>query len=307
MSNDFKQENSIVLLYSSKPMIDKIQLLTLLMAIIFLPESSLFSQLNPVPSKEWKLVFADEFSVNGTPDSQNWTFEQGFVRNNELQWYQAQNAYCLDGKLVIEGRREKVKNPYFVLGSKDWRTSREYAGYTSSCIHTKGLHQWQYGRFEICARIDTSLGAWPAIWTLGVEKQWPLNGEIDLMEFYRIGHVPHILANIAWGTNQQWVAKWNSVRTPFENIAKGDKTWASRFHVWRLDWSAESIDIYLDEVLLNHSSLSETTNPDGSNPFRQPHYLLLNLAIGENGGDPASTRFPVKYEIDYVRVYQKID
>jgi hypothetical protein len=49
-------------------------------------------------------------------------------------------------------------------------------------------------------------------------------------------------------------------------------------------------------------------NKDGSafNPFKQPHYMLLNLALGgDNGGDPADTIFPKRFEVDYVRVYQK--
>jgi hypothetical protein len=28
-------------------------------------------------------------------------------------------------------------------------------------------------------------------------------------------------------------------------------------------------------------------------------------SIGANGGDPGRAQFPVKYEIDYVRIYQK--
>ncbi|HMY40053.1 MAG TPA: glycoside hydrolase family 16, partial [Marinagarivorans sp.] len=57
---------------------------------------------------------------------------------------------------------------------------------------------------------------------------------------------------------------------------------------------------------MNNTNLSGTKNPDGSNPFiDKPFYILLNLAIGgNNGGDPAGTSFPAKYEIDYVRVYQ---
>jgi beta-glucanase (GH16 family) len=54
--------------------------------------------------------------------------------------------------------------------------------------------------------------------------------------------------------------------------------------------------------------LKDTINGDAEhkNPFKQPHYLLLNLAIGGNsGGDPSKTEFPSRYEIDYVRVYQK--
>ena len=35
------------------------------------------------------------------------------------------------------------------------------------------------------------------------------------------------------------------------------------------------------------------------------HYILLNLAIGGNGGTPDISAFPLKYQVDYVRVYQK--
>jgi beta-glucanase (GH16 family) len=71
-----------------------------------------------------------------------------------------------------------------------------------------------------------------------------------------------------------------------------------------MDWTPESIKLYLDNELLNTTLLSETVNPDGSNPFTKPHYLLLNLAIGGNGGNPAKAMYPIKYEVDYVRVYQ---
>ena len=34
--------------------------------------------------------------------------------------------------------------------------------------------------------------------------------------------------------------------------------------------------------------------------------MLLDLAIGgKQGGDPSKTAFPARFEVDYVRVYQK--
>ncbi|SEF52366.1 Glycosyl hydrolases family 16 [Algoriphagus boritolerans DSM 17298 = JCM 18970] len=72
-----------------------------------------------------------------------------------------------------------------------------------------------------------------------------------------------------------------------------------------MEWTERAIKLYLDDQLLNEVDLSETLNPDGFNPFRQPHYLLLNLAIGGNGGDPSASIFPGEYLVDYVRVYQK--
>jgi beta-glucanase (GH16 family) len=259
----------------------------------------------PAEVKGMELVWADEFNVNGMPDPANWKFEIGFVRNNELQWYQSDNVSCTNGILVLEGRKEKKRNPRYDSLSSDWRMKRAYASYTSASIKTEGLRYWQYGRFEIRARIDTSCGLWPAIWTLGNKGQWPWNGEIDLMEFYRINNKPHILANVAWGTTKQWVAKWDSEKKLLSDIMNGDNEWPEKFHIWRMDWNPDSICLYLDDRLLNTTQTKETINPDGSNPFHQPHYLLLNLAIGENGGDPSQTKFPVKYEVDYVRVYQE--
>jgi len=259
----------------------------------------------PVKVKGMKLVWNDEFNTDGKPDPANWIYEKGFVRNQELQWYQSDNASCRNGLLIIEGRREKIVNPGFVSGSGDWRKSREYAEYSSSSIQTRGLHQWQSGTIEIRARIDTACGAWPAIWTLGISGGWPSGGEIDIMEFYRINGVPTILANFAWGTEKRFVAKWDDLKKPLSDFTASDPEWVKKFHIWRLDRDHESMRIYLDDQLLNEVSLKETINPDGTNPFLQPHYLLLNMAIGGNGGDPGGSHSPIIYEVDWVRVYQK--
>ncbi len=260
---------------------------------------------NPPPDiPGMKLVWHDEFNNDGRPDTSVWIYENGFVRNRELQWYQPDNAYCARGMLTIEGRRENIKNPGYVKGSKDWRKEREYADYSSASIQTRGHRKWLFGRFVIRARIDTSWGAWPAIWTLGINKRWPENGEIDIMEFYRINSKPVILANFAWGTGIPNKAEWDDLKKPLSDFIAEDPHWPAKFHVWRMDWNEDSISLYLDDKVLNTISLKKTVNPDGFNPFLQQHYLLLNLAIGANGGDPGNALFPLKYEVDYVRVYQ---
>jgi beta-glucanase (GH16 family) len=252
-----------------------------------------------------KLIWNDEFNIAGKPDTSVWIYEKGFVRNQELQWYKPDNAYCRNGLLVIEGRKEKVKNPNYISGSSDWKRNREFIEYTSASIQTRGRRQWQYGHFEIRARIDTATGAWPAIWTLGVNGRWPSNGEIDIMEFYRIKNVPTILANVAWGTAERGKAKWDSEKPPLSDFTKKDPQWVKKFHIWSMDWDENSIKLFLDDILINSTSLSETINPDGTNPFNQAHYILLNLALGGNGGNPAGSHFPITYEVDYVRIYQR--
>ncbi len=265
--------------------------------------------LGTASAQEYQLVWSDEFNTDGRLDSTVWNYENGFTRNEELQWYQADNAWCKDGKLIIEARMEKRKNPLYQPGSNQWRTSREYITCTSSSVTTAGKKEFRYGRFEIRAKIPTASGAWPAIWTLGRDMEWPSNGEIDIMEYYRINDVPHILANVAWGTERRYNARWASKAIPFTHFTGKDADWSSKFHVWRMDWDETAIKLYLDDELLNEVALSQTVN--GSlggfkNPFMQPHYVLLNLAIGgQHGGNPEVAAFPLRYEIDYVRVYQK--
>ncbi len=261
----------------------------------------------PKPSKQqeniYQLVWQDEFDCVGRLNEKYWGYESGFVRNQELQWYQSDNAFCRDGLLIIEGRRESKRNPYFNPTEDDWRKSRKSIDYTSASVTTKGKLSWLYGRFEVRAKISAKAGLWPAIWFLGELGKWPSKGEIDLMEYYR----GMILANAAWGASQPAKPVWDAVKIPLSEF--NNPNWDKRFHIWRMDWDESSIKLYVDDKLLNEIDLTTTINPDGvnpRNPFLQPHYLILNLAIGgSQGGDPANTSFPSNYEIDYVRVYQK--
>jgi beta-glucanase (GH16 family) len=257
----------------------------------------------------YKLVWADEFDKDGAPNAEYWNYEKGFVRNNEAQWYQPENAVDKDGILTIFAKKEQVKNPDYQADSRNWRKKREFAEITAASIKTNGKKEFQYGRFEVRAKIPTAGGSWPAIWTLGNKYPWPSNGEIDIMEYYRIKDVPHILANAAWGSDMAGNAKWDSAKIPFTHFTDKDAAWADKFHIWRMDWDEKYIKLYLDNELLNTVNLSETQNGtigENTNPFQQPHYVLLNLAIGgDNGGTPDLSAFPLKYEIDYVRVYQK--
>jgi beta-glucanase (GH16 family) len=250
----------------------------------------------------YKLVWADEFDYRGALDPNKWTYERGFVRNQELQWYQPENARCENGMLIIEARRERKQNPGYKPGGGNRRGNREFAEYTSASVTTRGLHSWTYGRFEMRGRIDTRPGLWPAFWMLGVQGRWPRGGEIDIMEYYK----GILLANVAWGGKQPGQTRWDDSKKPITEF--GDPDWSKKFHVWRMDWDDKSIKLYVDDLLLNSTDLKDTVNEDqeAKNPFHQPQYIILNLAIGgTSGGDPSHTEFPARFEVDYVRIYQK--
>lgn len=259
-------------------------------------------QVTDYTKEGYQLVWNDEFNANGALNPLNWTYEKGFVRNEELQWYQPENAFCENGLLVIEARQTKQPNPLYVEGSRDWRKKRKEIEYTSACIITRGLQSWQYGRFEMRGRINISAGLWPAFWTLGERGNWPANGEIDIMEYYK----GEILSNIAsLGKNSK--PKWFSKTKKVDEL--GGEEWAKKFHIWRMDWDSENISLFVDDVLYLKTPLSALQNDqqtDGFHPFKQKHYLLFDLAMGGmNGGDLKETKFPNRMEVDYVRVYQR--
>jgi len=266
----------------------------------------------PTAYDGYTLVWHDEFDTDGKPSAE-WSYEHGFVRNEEEQWYQEDNASVADGCLIIEGRKERVANSNYDASSGDWKLNRQYAEYTSSCLTTQKSHAWMYGRFEIRAKLPTARGSWPAIWMLGNTWDWPINGEIDILEYYLKNGIPSILANACWSSPRKWEAVWDESITPLSHFTTADSRWCEKFHLWRMDWDARYLRIYLDGELLNEVDLSQTQNQgyggNYENPFSNTvegfgQYLLLNLAIGSNGGTPDTQKFPLHYYVDYVRVYQ---
>ncbi|MCE5326522.1 MAG: glycoside hydrolase family 16 protein [Planctomycetaceae bacterium] len=250
----------------------------------------------------WQLVWADEFDHEGLPDPAKWTYEVGFIRNQEKQFYtkaRKENARVAGGVLIIEGRKE----PYAIPASDapTRQTQRKTAAYTAASITTQGKASWTYGRIEVRAKLPQGKGVWPAIWTLGTSIPkigWPRCGEIDIMEF--VGHTPDkIHGTVHWaGPDGKHKSQGHSL--------KAGKPWED-FHVYAIEWTAEKIDFYFDETKYFTYKVSQADLATG-NAFRKDHYLILNLALGGSwGGAIDDAIFPQRFEIDYVRVYRPVE
>jgi beta-glucanase (GH16 family) len=234
---------------------------------------------------DWKLVWSDEFDKPGLPDPSKWIYEEGFVRNHEKQYYtrdRLQNARVENGCLLIEGRPEKFQN----------------ARYTSASLTTQGKASWRYGRVEVRAKLPHGAGVWPAIWMLGTnvpEVDWPACGEIDIVEF--LGKDPGRLhATVHWRADGKHQSSAQQLATdrPFDD-----------FHIYALEWFADHMDFYFDKIKYHTFALARAGAP-ADNPFTKPQFLLLNLALGGSwGGQIDNAILPQKFQIDYVRVYER--
>ena len=235
-----------------------------------------------------ELVWSDEFNYPGLPDSTKWSYETGGHGwgNNELQYYTAkrpENARVENGHLVIEARKENF----------------EEKNYTSARLISKGKGDWKYGRIEVRARIPKGIGTWPAIWMLASTNplNWPDDGEIDIME--HVGFDQGVIHGSAHSKKYNHVIgtqKTATIRVP---------DCSDSFHVYALDWTADSILISIDSKI--YFSFTNEHTGSAAWPFDKPFHLLLNIAIGGDWGGKKGideSIFPVRMELDYIRVYK---
>jgi beta-glucanase (GH16 family) len=241
-----------------------------------------------------KLVWSDEFDVNGPPDASKWNYDLGDGcpnvcgwGNNELEYYtnDPKNVRIENGMLIIEALKEEK-------GGKS---------YTSTRIVSKQKGDWTYGRIEVKAKLPRGRGTWPAIWMLSTDWEyggWPQSGEIDIME--HVGYDPGVIH----GTIH--TEAYNPVkRTQKEGkITVADAQ--DSFHVYAIDWTAKKIDFYVDEKLY-HAVTKDPKDSWKGWPFDRRFHLIMNIAVGGNWGGAQGvdeTIWPQRMEVDYVRVYQ---
>ncbi|QAY79076.1 family 16 glycosylhydrolase [Sphingosinicella sp. BN140058] len=239
----------------------------------------------------YTLAWSDEFDGAGVPDPAKWSYDTHANKagwyNHELQYYAAdrpENARIEGGRLIITARKESLAD----------RPDQGGQRYTSARLITKGKAEWTYGVFEIRAKLPCGKGSWPAIWMLGAAAGWPDGGEIDIME--HVGKAPgEVSGTIHNRSTAGTFGKSGQMRIPDACDA---------FHDYQIDWTPEAITFAVDGKTYHRYVNAKTGTAQW--PFDKPQYLLLNLAIGgEMGGDVDDGIFPIRFEIDHVRVYQR--
>ena len=234
-------------------------------------------------------VWSDEFDGSEV-DENNWGYDIGGSGwgNNELEFYTNRNAYLTDGNLVIRANKENY-------GGRE---------YTSSRLKTQSKQTVNYGRIDIRAVMPQGQGIWPALWMLGSNFPtvgWPHSGEIDIMEMIGGNGRENTVHGTAHWYNQS--SNQNASYGGNYGLPSGE-TLSTNFHVFSIDWDSTSITWYLDNVQYHTMAINDSSSLAA---FRKDFFFIFNIAVGGNWPQypDASTVFPQRMVVDYVRVFQK--
>lgn len=199
------------------------------------------------------------------------------------------NVEIVDGKLVITA---KLVDDNYQPGS-----------YTSARLTTQGKVEYRYGRMVARLRLPAGTGVWPAFWMLGSNFSsvgWPMCGEMDIMEY--VGFQPN--------TTHAYV----HMQDGFAGGGIGNsiivETCEEAFHIYGLDWTEDALVFWVDEPENVVHTYAPEVKTNENWPFSQPAFFILNLAVGGSWGGQQgidNSIFPQTLEVDYVKVYQKIE
>ena len=220
-------------------------------------------------SDPWRLVWSDEFDGTAV-NNNNWRIRfQAGQHNNEQQYYLPEMVSVANGRLTLTS------------------TNIGYGGrpYRSGLVDTRGKFQTRYGKVVVRAKLPKTQGIWPAIWLLPTTGLWP--PEIDIMEL--LGHEPtRVYMSNHWGPV-------GAVATQTTDFAGPD--FSADFHEFSCEWFPDRIDFFVDGV--------RRASHRAGVP-QEPMYLIINTAVGGfwPGYPDATTVFPQRFEVDWVRAYE---
>lgn len=218
------------------------------------------------------LVAGDEFDGT-TVDTSKWNLVTGKRgSSNVLNTMTPANASVRDGSL-------------FVLTD---RATDATAAYHSAFLDSLGRSARTYGRTEFRARFPYAAGVWFALWGRAWFTAFP---EIDI-EILNKGSVGH--------SQLYFVNHWAAEPIPADqrrSFKMLDDVDLSQWHTYSVLWKPGMLEWSIDGV----PKLQST----GQGVPTLPIYWMINGYVGGWAQPPLpATKFPVTFEVDYMRVYR---
>ncbi|BFZ55062.1 hypothetical protein PYCC9005_002101 [Savitreella phatthalungensis] len=277
-------------------------------------------------------AFTREVSVGGYGvQTFDWTTDydnNSFIRDGKLHIYPTVTLWPpqQDGSFVnltAEGRCTVPYTESDCVTRFNSSTAQIINPVQSARLITKGKRELRFGKIEIRAKMPIGEYLWPAVWMMPTDSvygEWPASGEIDIFEGH--GHIPEQPFSFVGSNCVTTSLHWAPVGQETFATFKGGShlscwprtTFAEKYHTFGIEWTPQSIHMYVDSPLYKMNSFDFHGNPfnnallplvDGSGavldnpwrnsglkcaPFDQSFYLILNVAVaGTNGWIPDNT------------------
>ncbi len=249
----------------------------------------------------YELVWADEFDGDSV-NRKNWCFKPHMCGQKDLNLYDDERAV-------------KVKD-----GCVNLFSNRDGEGMfsTNYSLSTAETMVFKYGYLEICAKVPMNRPAFPSFWMQSSQHKATapdVLGEIDIFEYFS---TPETYI-------QTGIHKWyredpkdhflcpHIGRAHFESNLIGNS-----WHRYALLWTPETLKFLVDGQVYHTIDITEASNfgeREGTNMncFHDFYYIIFNNYLNtphfaRNKPEVAVKEddiFPINYQIDYVRLYQK--
>ena len=255
----------------------------------------------------YSLVWSDDFGTTILDDSK-WNLRAHMQGQDDLEIRYDESAVSVDNGSVTLSSGRVDEDTY----------------YTNASLSTADKMVFKYGYVEMRAKVPFGAPAFPSFWMQSAMKEdTSVMGEIDIFEHFCNNGDDYIQSGIhKWYQNE---AKDHVLNNTIGSHSFGSEALAEEWHNYGLLWTPEKLDFMVDGVVYHTISLTGNQsytkyNADGSttqitsdmDAFHDYFYLIMNNYLNTpNGkGDDgytanADTQFPIDYEIDYVRLYQK--
>jgi hypothetical protein len=273
----------------------------------------------------WKLVWFDEFegtAINKDKwftflDDNNWD-AKGVVVPPASRESRTMNrgVNFMDANVTVSGGTCKLTAKY---QPNTWMGS--FKRYTSGLIKAKesGVNKPMYfnqGKFEIGARITKAKRTWAAYWLWQGGGHPGGDSEIDIFEYMPTGNA---------NENTYSLHGWNRPGTSKETTVTGTFTYNNidAWHTYTCEWDSNFVRIYMDDQLRFEGSRYTLANTPGASSGCKPvpgavysadvykafpfadEYMSLICSMDYRSN--VRSRMPDGvFEIDYVRVYQRV-
>lgn len=177
-------------------------------------------------------------------------------------------------------------------------------------VSTKDNMTFKHGYLEMRAKISATPGQWASFWLSGEKVQGaPYNGEIDIFETNSRG--TSLSPNVhSWdNSTEQRVEQLGDKAGKFKYDENNfNKT---EYHIFGFEWNETEIKFYIDGKCYKTISIN-SFGANYSGIFDQYYGIILGDTVYTPRISPDATNYKLdyptpKYEIDYVRLYQKED